>query len=255
MKKLMKKSVALLVGTMALAGVAGLAQAAAVPEVRFAVQDNATVPNDKMVVTDQGFIGVGTNTPATAIQINGNTNESSKIDLKFTGASTSAAGGLILRKNNLSTTNNGLPLLGDRIGYILFGSIGSDSGEKNAAGFASFAESNWTNTSFPAYFTIETTPLAPNSARIERLRVNGSGDIGIGTKAPKARLEVAGGVRVYPVSAATANTESPTMLSKPACNANTRGTIWFTPSETGDVIEVCVKTAGNYAFKAVTLTP
>lgn len=208
--------------------------------------------NDKMVVTDQGFIGVGTNSPQTAIMVKGNSYPTTQIISQYTGAEPNISGGFIAKKNNVSTTNGGLPVLGDRIGYMLFGSVGTDGFDKNAAGFGAYAESSWTNTSFPAYFAIETAP--PNSARTEKLRITGNGNVGVGSKLPNTKLEINGGVRIYPVSA-SANTETPTVAAKPECNANTRGTIWFTPSINNDVLEICAKIDGSYAFKTVTLAP
>ena len=207
---------------------------------------------DKMVVTDQGFVGVGTNAPLNAILAKGNSYTTTQIISHYTGAEPSVSGGFIAKKNNVSTTNGGLPVSGDRIGYMLFGSVGTDNFDKNAAGFGAYAESAWTNTSFPAYFAIETA--APSSVRTEKMRITGNGNVGIGSKLPNSKLEVNGGVRVYPVSA-SANTETPTAVAKPACNASTRGTIWFTPSVTDDVLEVCAKIGGSYAFKTITLAP
>lgn len=246
----MKKSLTVLAGVLSLLAVGSLAQA----ETRFAVQGpaGATTPTDKMVVTDVGFIGVGTDAPLNAIIAKGNSYTTTQIISHYTGADPNGAGGFLAKKNNVSTTNGGLPVLGDRIGYMLFGSIGTDSQDKNAAGFGAYAESTWTNGSFPAYFAIETA--APSSARAEKMRVAGNGNVGIGSKSPKTKLEVNGGVRVYPVTA-NANTETPTNDVRPECNATTRGTIWFQPSAPADILEVCVKISNDYAFRAVTFVP
>jgi hypothetical protein len=66
--------------------------------------------------------------------------------------------------------------------------------------------------------------------------------VGIGTSAPTAKLDVNGGIRLN------------TSTSKPACNASSRGTFWFTQGGTGvkDTAEVCAKDAGDaYAWRTL----
>lgn len=236
MKKLAMKKIVLLVGTLVLAGVAAVAQAA---DVRFAVQDNSVPAVDKMVVTDQGLIGVGTTTPIVPIHVKGGTYPTTQIISHATTSSDPmVAGGFIAKRNNVSTTNSGLPVTGDRIGYMLFGSIGTDLLDKNAAGFGAYAETTWTNSSFPAYFAIETA--APNAARAEKMRITGSGNVGIGTKTPTQKLEVNGAIRL--------NT---TAVKPTTCDNSLRGVIYLSQGGTGtaDTLEVCAKDAsGNYAW-------
>jgi hypothetical protein len=232
-----------------------LASASAMAAGKLIVQDSSTTPVDKFVVTDQGFVGIGLGTnvvPPNAVLAKGLSYPTTQIISHYVGVDPNGAGGFIAKKNNVSTVNGGLPIAGDRIGYMLFGSVGTDGLDKNAAGFGAYAETVWTNASFPSYFAIETA--APSSARSEKMRVGGNGNVGIGSKSPNAKLEVNGGVRIYPVTA-NGNTETPTNAVIPVCDATTRGTLWFTPSATTDVVEICVKIGGNYAFKAITLAP
>jgi hypothetical protein len=66
--------------------------------------------------------------------------------------------------------------------------------------------------------------------------------VGIGTSVPTARLDVNGGVRLN------------TATAKPACDATTRGTFWFTQAAVGikDSAEVCAKDASNaYAWRTL----
>ena len=66
-----------------------------------------------------------------------------------------------------------------------------------------------------------------------------SGEVGIGTTTPGQKLEVNGGIRLN------------TTTSKPTCDVDTRGTLWFTQGGTSvaDTLEVCAKNAGDtYAW-------
>jgi hypothetical protein len=65
----------------------------------------------------------------------------------------------------------------------------------------------------------------------ERVRIDTSGNVGIGTTSPYAKLEVVGGIRL--------NTTS----SKPTCDANQRGTLWFEQSASGtdDYLWACMQ--------------
>ena len=239
MGKITKKSLSLFAGAVALAAVAGQAQA----ETRFAVQDS-TGTVDKMVVTDSGNIGIGTSSPNMAITISksGPTGDSSmmfhnKGVLPYNKYTSPA---FFFMKNNDSTVNNGLPLTGDRLGSISFGSV--LPAYKYGANISAFALGTWSGTAFPGYLTFATTGAAAGAtgSPSERMRIDSEGNIGIGTSAPSQKLEVNGGIRLN------------TTAAKPAiCNSTLRGVIWLTQGEPGtaDTLEVCLKNADdNYAW-------
>jgi hypothetical protein len=223
MKKLTRKSIMLLVGTMALAAVAGVARA----ETRFAVQD-ATGITDKFSVADDGKVGIGT-TPtlySAALDIKGTVYPYASIMTRFEGTTPGGGGGFLAYHNNAGGT---LPVANDRLGYFLFGSMNGSIG-MHAAGVLALAEGNWTTASTPSAFAFTTTPVGGIS-RIERLRITNTGYVGIGTALPTQKLEINGGVRLN------------TATAKPACNSGNRGTFWVTKAGVGvkDQVEVCIK--------------
>lgn len=106
-----------------------------------------------------------------------------------------------------------------------------------------------------------------------------SGNIGIGTNNPVAKLDVNGNIRATDVSATgnvaavnanisgavdvkgvvTANSgvrlnkpQTPA-IAQPTCGSGTRGTMWFTTAATGDdKVEICMFKGGSYNWKTIT---
>jgi len=228
----MKRKVMLAVAASVVALMPVMAQAAN----KLIVKD-ATGTTDKMVVTDTGYVGIGTNAPAVPLHLKGANINDTKIISHYTGTTASGGGNILMFHNNDPTTNNGLPQANDRLGNVMFGSYIGSLGVAGA-GISAFAEGAWTNTASPSYFTFQTTP-AGTTTRYERMRVTGSGNVGIGTGSPTQKLEVNGGIRIN------------TTATKPTCSLTIRGTMWFTQAATGvaDTLEVCAKQAnGTYAW-------
>ncbi|WP_458250547.1 hypothetical protein [Geobacter anodireducens] len=233
----MKRKVTLAVAASVVALMPVMAQAAN----KLIVKD-ATGTTDMFVVTDGGLVGSGTNAPAAAFHAKGNTYVSTQIVAHWNGINAGvdsryAGGGFIGLYNG---DNNALPLANNRLGYFLFGAA-NGAGKLIGSGLNFAAEKTWTTTSIPSYISFLTAP--ENSVNMsERVRITSAGNVGIGSFAPTQRLEVAGGVKLN------------TTAVKPACDANVRGTIWFTRANTGaaDTLEVCSKDATeNYAWRAL----
>ncbi|WP_198420198.1 collagen-like protein [Geomonas ferrireducens] len=118
---------------------------------------------------------------------------------------------------------------GDRLGYFLFSGYDGSS-FVNSTGVSSKVDGPVSAGVVPAKIAFET-----GNPRVERLVINSSGNIGLGTSAPTQRLEVSGGVRINPAT------------TKPTCDSTSRGTFWFTQGTVGakDQVEVCAKDAAN----------
>jgi hypothetical protein len=199
---------------------------------------------DKFVVTDNGFIGSGTNAPAVAIHATGSNSSASQLRAHFNGSSAAGGGSFVMLHNNGSTSL--LPLNNDRIGAMYFGTQ-TTSGMYYGAGISIFASGAWTNTgtlatsAMPAYISFDTAPAT--GAKVERLRITSAGNVGVGTNAPNQKLQINGGLRLS------------TGTARPTCtDATNRGTIWATQGASGvaDTVAVCTKdAANNYGWRAL----
>lgn len=229
----MKKLLAL-IAAVSLFAAGGVALA----ETKLAVQ-NSTGTSDKLVVTDTGYIGVNMAVPQSVFHAKGNFTDA-QLRLHNSIDSTGGGGGLFALVNRL---NGSLPIAGTRLGYLQFGSLDPVGSVYKIGGAISVrTEGAWTSTSLPTYLTIETAGLN-QSTYTEKVRVTGSGNMGIGTKTPVQKLDVNGGIRMSATTAA------------PTCNAVIRGTFWFTQGAPGvaDTLQICAKdSAGSYLWRKVT---
>jgi hypothetical protein len=206
----------------------------------------------KFVVTDTGYVGSGTSAPSRAITAIGSGTDLSSSQIISIHNAPSAPSGTALKMGGgyigyFNYPGFGLPQQGDRLGYFLFGAFDTDGiTTRNGAGLGGYAESSWISgnpgpASFPSYLTFETA--GASGSRAERVRITGSGNVGIGTSSPSQQLEVNGGVRLN------------TAISPPACNAASRGTFWFIQSASGaDIVQVCANdNTGTPVWRSVSL--
>ena len=103
------------------------------------------------------------------------------------------------------------------------------------------AGENWSPNTQGTYLTIETTGNGTSVPPSEKMRVTGSGNIGIGATAPTQKLEVNGGVRLN------------TATTRPDCDSTTRGTFWFSQGAgtADDSTSVCAQFGGTYVWKTL----
>lgn len=245
----MKRKIMLAVAASVVALLPVMAQAAN----KLIVKDS-TGATDKMVVTDTGYIGVGTNVPSASVNLVGAVNAAAQIQTHTNFTAADGGGSFVGLHNN---AGGALPRTGDRLGYFYFGTV-SYSSLRLGGGMSVYADGPWTNTSLPTAFKFETasatTSTTTVSPRVERMRITSSGNVGIGTNVPTQSLEVNGGIRLNN----TANSIK-AKTTKPSCNNTTGpttdgGVLWFTAGASGvkDTLEVCAKDdSNNYAWRTV----
>lgn len=139
---------------------------------------------ERIRIATDGKVGVGTITPQQRLHVEGTSNQAIFVNTSTVGP---------LSGSGMIGYVKGLPTgAGNRLGYFLLGSRGGANANYNAAGMAGYAAGSWTaGASHPAYLTFETTPHNSTS-RVESMRINEYGNVGIGTNSPVGRLHVVG---------------------------------------------------------------
>jgi hypothetical protein len=82
---------------------------------------------------------------------------------------------------------------GDRLGFLTFGgSEDAVSTLNNSVAITGWAEEDWTSSANGAFLSFETQPLGTSgfAARTEKMRITASGNVGIGTTGPSALLHL-----------------------------------------------------------------
>jgi len=142
-----------------------------------------------MYITNTSNVGIGTTSPMVKLHLSPASTGTALFMDGFV-ASTAEQVTASLRTARGTVSSPTASQLGDNLGAFNFrgyGATGYAAGGR--AGLYSYAEENWTDAAQGAGFTFETT-AAGGTSRTEKLRITGSGNVGIGTTSPSAKLDV-----------------------------------------------------------------
>lgn len=138
---------------------------------------------DMFLRGSDGNFGIGTTGPASKLHISDNSTVLGLIE--NTIASASNRGGFIA----LSSNDGAAQANGDRLGGFLFKGQVSAGVANNSGGVAGFADGAWSAGDAPGRLEFQTTP-AGGTGRLVRMTIKESGNVGIGTVSPSAKLHV-----------------------------------------------------------------
>jgi hypothetical protein len=187
----------------------------------------------------EGQVGIGITNPQFQLHVVGADTIGLAVQNTETLSNTSGAA--------IRMYNSGLPTAANqRIGSVIFGVNPSGNNTLNAARIEAWSDTAWTYGQSQATSLRFLTANKGSGATLERLRITPSGDVGIGTSAPGARLEVSGQVKI------TGGTPAAGKVLTSDANGLAS---WQNPGVlTGGLFMNIVNTAGNYTVTATDVT-
>ncbi len=147
----------------------------------YAADGTTLTATSTIFLATTGFIGIGTTTPAQKLDVYG-INSQNVRSISTAALSVTGGGGFAANTNTLPTAAD------QRVGLFSFGTYDGTNGFA-PAGVSGFAAEAWSSGARGSYLKLETTPIG-SATRTERLRVDSTGNIGIGTTSPNGKLSI-----------------------------------------------------------------
>ena len=169
--------------------------------------------DDRVIITSTGNVGIGTNSPDAPLEIEGDNSSTTQ----FSGYSG-------LRIHNANGSAHGITAEM----YFTAGTAGSNRGAAIGSQFTSAASGN------DLYFATNGGNVTSSDTLTERMRINSSGDVGIGEDSPTSRLVV------KKQSSRTNSTENMLKIEHTSSGTTTTGfgsTILFSGERNGGTVQ------------------
>ncbi len=206
----------------------------------------------RMTINNTGFVGMGTTTPWTNLSIEA-TDQSPGIALRNTNSTTAAhhpslsvlnyygayAGGfpkMVLQNMNGQAGTTNPMQTNDNLGVLEFrGSFANGNGSGTGAQIYAVVDTAWSGTSAPTRLHFATASGGPTP--VDRMVIGSNGNIGIGTSAPVATLDINGTVRLakhaFPPNACDSTVDGQIALTSQYTTCVCKGstTTWVSTSD------------------------
>ncbi len=145
-----------------------------------------------MTILTSGNVGINTTSPAAFLHILTSTTAAGTTILEQLSTDTDAFD-LNLRKARGNATTPTAITTGDELGIIKFNGYSGAGGYVTAAAIKSISEGTIATTRIPANLSFWTGTDVTPTVLTERMRIDSTGNVGIGTTTPQAKLHVTSG--------------------------------------------------------------